>query len=295
MLLPRRLRFAPLLAILLSAPVLAHDTWFHHEPADAAGRRTLALGTGNQFPVQETAIGPGYLQQAACRPGDGATLPLTPLHHHDTALLLQLPPAAGRLSCWAQVQPFEIELAPDKVRLYLKEINASPEVHAAWAGLQARGVPWKERYAKHARIELPGPGGTPAVASGMAMDVLPLGDVAAWRSGDTVAFQVLRDGQPLAGLAVELRNERSALGLWQRTDAQGQVRLRLPLPGRWVLRGTELRSSAARPDTWESRFVTLAFELGAQNGSSSSSNARSTNHTAASTAISSEPPNSTQR
>jgi hypothetical protein len=34
-----------------------------------------------------------------------------------------------------------------------------------------------------------------------------------------------------------------------------------PLPGRWLLRGTELRLSQERPDTWDSRFVTLAFDV----------------------------------
>jgi hypothetical protein len=33
----------------------------------------------------------------------------------------------------------------------------------------------------------------------------------------------------------------------------------VPLAGRWILRGTDLRACAERPGTWDSRFVTLAF------------------------------------
>jgi Domain of unknown function (DUF4198) len=135
----------------------------------------------------------------------------------------------------------------------------------------------------------------------MAMDARPLGETTSWRVGDSVAFEVLRDGQPLPGLAVEFRHERAPLGVWRRTDAQGRVEMRLPLPGRWVLRGTELRAVRDSPGHWESRFVTLAFEVteretpDAQNGMNSSANARSTNHSAASSAITSEPPTSTAR
>ena len=42
---------------------------------------------------------------------------------------------------------------------------------------------------------------------------------------------------------------------------QGRVRIQAPLAGQWVLRGTDLRLSERVPDTWESRFVTLAFEI----------------------------------
>ena len=56
--------------------------------------------------------------------------------------------------------------------------------------------------------------------------------------------------------------QKNTLTVWLQTDAQGRVRAQAPSPGRWVLRGTDLRLSATRPDAWESRFVTLAFEVG---------------------------------
>jgi hypothetical protein len=34
-----------------------------------------------------------------------------------------------------------------------------------------------------------------------------------------------------------------------------------PLAGRWVLRGTDLAPAAGQPDAWESRFITLAFDV----------------------------------
>jgi hypothetical protein len=70
---------------------------------------------------------------------------------------------------------------------------------------------------------------------------------------------VLRDGRPLAGLAVELRSDLSPIGIWRSTDADGRVELTLPLAARWILRGTDVRP--ADGDRWDSRFVTLAFEV----------------------------------
>lgn len=295
-----RLRCLALL-LIASTPALAHDTWFQPEQADTAGRWTLQLGTGNHYPVLETPLAAEALQTAGCRQRDEAARPLVPLRALDNALRLRTPPAAGGLSCWAQSLPFEIELPPEKIAIYLKEINASPAVLAAWAEMQSRGLPWKERYAKHARIELPGSRAERRAAPGLALDAVPLGDPTGWRRGDSAGFQLLRDGQPLAGFAVELRHQRAPVGLWQRSDAQGRVQVRLPLAGRWVLRGTDLRASNERPGTWDSRFITLAFEVAdaavqpVQNTSSLSSNARSANHSEASTAMTAEPPTNTPR
>jgi hypothetical protein len=60
---------------------------------------------------------------------------------------------------------------------------------------------------------------------------------------------------------VELINERSPVGLWHRTDAEGRINAKLPLPGRWILRGVELKLAPSDPTRWESQFITYAFEV----------------------------------
>ncbi|HEX6721063.1 MAG TPA: DUF4198 domain-containing protein [Burkholderiaceae bacterium] len=280
----------------------AHDTWFAPLPAGRDGGVALALGTGNQFPVQESGIDIKHLVYSGCRHEPGsAPIALQRTADAPTALNLRVRAERGLpLTCWAQTAAFDVELADDKIALYFKEIQAPPEARDAWAQMRARGVKWKERYTKHARIELnPGPGA--AAPLNMALDVLLESPQRTPRRGEPMQFRVLRNGQPLADFAVELRGDRSALGIWRKTDAEGRVRLPAPLPGRWVLRGTDLRVSERDPDTWESRFVTLAFEIlddrpaAPQAGSSDRSNARSTNHTAATKAISTEPPTITVR
>ena len=249
----------------LAGVATAHDSWFEPLPTARRGEHWLALGTGNQFPLRETAISAEYLQQQGCRHGDGESTPLAALRTTANALILRAAShAADASSCWVQLTPFQIEIPPDKVALYLDEVRPAQPVLDAWAAMQARGLPWKERYTKHARIELHGAAAQGAVATsavGMGMDVLLSAARAPLQAGDSLNFQLLRDGQPLPDFAVELRHEGQPSGLWLRTDGRGRLHFKPAQAGRWLLRAIDLRLSVDTPDTWDSRFVTLAFSV----------------------------------
>jgi Domain of unknown function (DUF4198) len=295
--------FTQALALALAGaalPASAHDTWFAPQPA-AAGPVALALGTGNQFPLLESGIAAKYLVRSGCRSGDAAVA-LQPAGDAPNALLLHaLAEPEQALTCWAQSTPFEVALTPDKIALYFKDIRASAAVRDAWSKLNARGVNWHERYTKHARIEL-NPSAAAAATVDMAMDAVLESPPHTPRVGELLQFRVLRDGQPLPDFAVELRGDRSGFGVWRKTDTEGRVRITAPLAGRWVLRGTDLRVSNDDPDRWDSRFVTLAFDIAAadtnssgQNGNSLKSNTLSASQVPAMAAIANEPPAITVR
>jgi hypothetical protein len=256
----------------LALPAQAHDSWFAALPSPRLGEVRLALGTGNQFPKLETTVGAGALVGHGCRHGSGAVRPLIVTRDAAVALelrsrvLLQRGDAAGAISCWVQMPSFEVEVMADKIGLYLDEINASTALRETWAAMRARGLPWRERYAKHARIESfdarLAAGAAPAAAPvPMGMDIVLEGPLAPPRAGDTLAFTVLRDGQPLAGQPVELRNDRLGVGVWLRTDARGRASVRLPFAASYLLRGVDLRAVGEPPESWDSRFVTLAFTV----------------------------------
>jgi hypothetical protein len=253
-------RIAPLVwSCCLPLLAQAHDTWFEALPATAAAAGSeLALGTGNQFPAMESPLAASSLVHSGCITAAGERLPLQALRSTGQALRLWAPAQAR--SCWAQSEAFDVTIGPALVAVYFKEIQASATLRAAWAQLQQRGLPWRERYVKHARIELgeltDKPGTTP-----LAMDMQLLTPDAPVRAGSVINAVVLRDGQPLADQAIELRGDNSKVGFWRRSDAQGQVQFTVPLAGRWILRGTDVRPSPERPDTWDSRFITLAFDV----------------------------------
>lgn len=253
--LPSLLRCLWVTLAVAALPARAHDTWFAPEPGEPG---TLALGTGTRFPLQDSGIDRGLLVAQGCAVGPGSEQPMLPLDDAPAALRLR-PPAAAR-SCWVQLAPLEIEVRPALVPVYLDEIAASAALRQIWAGRQARGLPWTERYTKHARIELDD-GTAPAPPAGLGLEMRVASGGRPRRAGEPLQFEVLRDGRPLAGLPVELRHENVAQGLWRRTDAQGRVSLALPWPGRWLMRGVDLRVAADVPDAWDSRFATLAFDV----------------------------------
>jgi hypothetical protein len=257
---------ALVLCLTASATAQAHDTWFAVRGATLPGNAILALGTGNQFPVQESPIAAEHLQAHGCRQG-ARELALTAAASTKTALLLRAQPSGKQpVTCWAQLVPFEIHIEDDKVALYFDEINASPALRQTWATMQARGLKWTERYVKNARVEIAGSEATTAAAAPavpMGMDIVLESGLQPTRPGDTLAFRVLRDGGPLADFAIELRGEQPTQARWLRTDQSGRVVVQVPTPGAWVLRGTDLRLSTSDPTVWESRFVTLAFTVGA--------------------------------
>lgn len=239
---------------------LGHDTWFQPLPGTPSGQAVFALGTGNRFPSYEFPLGFESLVTSGCR-GEGVA-PGSLVHVEDRPATLVVRSATrmgADATCWAQLAPFEVEVPPDKIEVYLREIQAGPALRATWAAMKARGLAWHERYTKYSRIELGGVGLREPLP--MAMDVRLDSPRRPIRAGDELTFQVLRDGAPLADLPVELISHLSPLGIWRKTDAQGRVRIAPPLAGRWILRGVDLRVADHSANRWESRFVTLAFEV----------------------------------
>ena len=256
---------------LASSQGRSHDSWLSPS-RDAAppGQVVLELATGNRYPRQEYNQSAASVSQGACTDG-AVTTPLQPLTVQAQWLDLaaRVPQGGGgALSCWLELAQAEVEIAPRLVQVYFADIRTPAANRQAWAALQARGLPWRETYRKFARIELAQPGETPAAQlaaarrpAGLELEIVVLGHQPI-AVGQPLAFQVLRGGRPLPAFPVELVSERSPLGVWRETDGDGKLTHSLPFAGRWLLRGTDLHLSAQRPDTWESRFVTLAIEAG---------------------------------
>ena len=210
-------RLAAWLLAAVLLPAAAHDSWLAPGPGG-----DLAFTTGNRYPRGESSV-----------------------------------PVAARCiggSCWMETPTFEVALTPALVAVYFKDIRPDDAVRAAWAAQLERGGAWQERYAKFARIERGDAASSRPV--GAELEIVAEGD-GPLRAGQDARFRVLSKGQPVAGLSVELVSERSALGVWSRSDAEGRVQWRLPFGGAWLVRAVRLQPEGER---WRSRFATLAFE-----------------------------------
>ena len=274
----RLLSLATVLAVLCTSAV-AHDSWFAPLPRTDRGEAVLALGTGNQFPVMEVTMPLAQLARTGCQGEGQRAAPMRWVADRPVAVVLRSArpaPATAALTCWAQLHAIDIEIDDLKtVDIYLNEVQALPAVRERWAAMRARGVRWQETYTKVARVEMNAPeadaaqsaaqsaapsAALPELVAGAALD-LRLETPGPLRVGDTLRAQLLRDGQPLAGLPLELRSNLSPVGIWRQTDAEGRISVTVPLAARWLLRGVDLRPSESRADAWDSRFITLAFEV----------------------------------
>ena len=250
----------------LAGEASAHDTWLNPPDDSARGLLTMTLTTGERFPVQETSMRAENIVASGCLDGRGQLHEFRPRESAQSALVLRT--RAGNepvLACWVRTQVFEVQIEPPLVEVYLKEIQAPASVVQAWEAQRSQGVVWQEAYAKTARIELlrssKAQGGIAAtrVPTGRGLELLPVGDDPV-RAGSTLLVQVLLDGRPLAGQAVELVSERNPLGIWRRSDAQGRVQYPVPFTGRWLLRATYLLPPEGPERKWRSQFGTLAVQ-----------------------------------
>ncbi len=261
--------------VLTSLQVHAHDTWLSPVRPPATGQDTvLEISTGNRYPTQEFGATLESIAQSACVDSQGRSVALRPAQATEKWTQFRARPSAPAigLACWVEIRPFEIELPPHLIEVYLAEIRASTALRATWADLAARKLPWLESFRKFARIELaesrplsPEQRAQLRKPAGLALELVLLGTQPV-AVGEELEFQVLRDGQPLPGFQVELQTAQSPLGIWRETDAQGKLRHRLPFAGRWLLRGVDLRLSPRDATRWESRFVTLALDVQSAQG-----------------------------
>lgn len=258
-----------LLALLLTATgtgAAAHDTWLSPVDNQATQLRTLALHTGERYPLADSGHAADNVAHSGCVGSDGGEVALRPREAQPTALLLRARAAPQlALACWVEMRPRQAELDDAAAGTYLHDIRAPAALVARWQELRRRGVPWRETYIKQARLELPGDGGGPdrsalRVPLRRGLEIVPLGP-AAPRAGEALRLRVLRDGRPLQGLPVEFVSERSRFGVWRRSDARGQIEFTFPFAGRWLLRGTELEAPTPLAPQWRGRFATLLLQV----------------------------------
>ena len=95
----------------------------------------------------------------------------------------------------------------------------------------------------------------------MPLEIVPEKDPTTLRAGDEFPVRVLRNGAPLADFSLGIVREGRTNRAFKKTDVAGRAVFKLPRAGKWLLRGTELRSSNKPAIDWESDFTTLSFEV----------------------------------
>jgi hypothetical protein len=176
------------------------------------------------FPALDYAIRPERIAEAYARDAGGRT-EFKPGKRKLNSLSFErafLRP--GMVAAWVTLSPKTLELSDAKVEEYFAEINASPEVHRIWAGLQGH-TKWKETYTKCAktllRIGESGSDNSWEKPVGMPLEIVPLTDPSLLRSGQSATFQLLEIGRPLGNVSLGLL--MNGKRIFPSTDAGGRV------------------------------------------------------------------------
>ena len=257
---------AVLFAGCIAYPAAAHDTWLQpRRTAVLPGTiAQLDLTSGDKFAMFETAIKSDRVATSRVRL-NGKTLDIRAGSPEKKSLELRVPLSdPGIATLWLSLAPHSIELNRKQVQHYLDEIDAPALLTQAWYAGKAT-KPWREIYSKHTktfvRVGRPKADRSWGEPVGMALEIVPEKDPTMLRAGDEFPVRVLRNGAPLADFSLGIVREGPSNRSFKKTDSAGRAVFKLPRAGRWLLRGTELRSSQKPALDWESDFTTLVFEV----------------------------------
>jgi uncharacterized GH25 family protein len=263
-----RVLLAALVVGCMGSSAAAHDTWM--QP-----RRTAVLpGTivqvdltsSDKFAAFDTAIKPDRIGAARVRL-NGKTFDIPPGAPEKKSLELRVAlPDPGVAALWLSLAPQSIEMNRKQVQHYLDEIDAPPLLMQAWyAGKGAKSKPWREIYTKHAktfvRVGRPNADRSWSQPVGLALEIIPEKDPTTLRAGEEFPVRVFKNGAPLIDFSLGIMRDGRTNRAFNKTDAAGRAVFKLPRAGKWLLRGTELRSSNRPGIDWESDFTTLLFEV----------------------------------
>ncbi|MEM9493612.1 MAG: DUF4198 domain-containing protein, partial [Myxococcota bacterium] len=141
------------------------------------------------------------------------------------------------------------ELAAKKFEAYLREEGLSDVI----AERERRGETrrsGKESYARYNKALVRVDGGSAGYDRklGLPLEITPLADPFTRRPGQTLAFDVEFDGQPLSGITVELVSLTKLDQKYRATtDPRGRVQFQIPHRGAWMVTATHMRR--ADPDS----------------------------------------------
>ena len=263
------MRSAVLAILLLALPVFAdaHDTWIlpSRWSVPAGAPLVVDLTSAMNFPRPDSAAHPDRLVDRKVRLGGVvSSLAVSPGGTGAKALRLTATrQGAGLATLWITTRPRTLDLKPNEVEEYLREVGASETIGEQWRCSPDRS--WRETYVKVAKTFVR-VGGTSKDDSwgevvGASLELVPTSDPTRVTAGEELGFVVRVNGEPQGGVAVGAVGGTGATSTLTRSDASGAVRFRLDQSGPWLFRATVIRPAQGRPGEWESVFTTVTVSV----------------------------------
>jgi uncharacterized GH25 family protein len=254
------------LILFATLVVVAHDTWLtpRRFKVKQHSQVLFDLTSGMAFPALETSIKPDRVDAAGCRLNSKFSKLLKPVSGPKSLIFPARFEDEGIATCWIELKPRQLELNEQQVAEYFAEIDPSQAVRDAWKNMKSPRR-WRESYVKHAKtLVTVGDAGNDhswGEPIGMSFEIVPSKNPAKLRAGDELPLRVLRKGNPVAQLRVNMVLAGQKDGEFQTTDEDGRTSFRIKRPGKYLVRATELRPSTKPDLEWESDFTTLTIEI----------------------------------
>lgn len=256
----------------LCAEVKAHDSWLIADRSEAADGAMvwLAFVTGEIFPLGDAPTAPERLESLSDFYGD-RQIAITGARPEDKTLAVRTPiRGPGLHVVAAALKPKIIELEAETFDRYLREERAD-RAAALWVQKTPRPRTAVERYTKFAKtvIAVQPVADGPAeylVPVGHRLEIIPLSNPCAWKSGDSATFEVLLDGHTWPDISVSAGHEgkeEHGYEAMTRTDNDGRATIKLTRPGHWFVKAHLIRpSNELTRYEWESFWASLTFRVG---------------------------------
>jgi hypothetical protein len=237
----------------------AHDTYMLPPKFVSASPVLLPLTSVEKFPNIEYGPKKSRIAKTGVD-GPDASAKISVASESKTALNLQLKARKpGTYVAAVALSPHDIDLSPDQVAHYFKEIDAPPDLRAAYEAMPEPRR-WKETYTKYAKTVV-------CVDACATLDALarPLGHklefvaVAETLGDPRPKFRLLGGGAGLRGAAVGVFRRDGARTVLQ-TDERGDVALPAGLSGPVLLAAVVIAAPAKKGGRFTSDFATLTFD-----------------------------------
>ncbi|MGH8018427.1 MAG: DUF4198 domain-containing protein [Opitutaceae bacterium] len=178
-------------------------------------------------------------------------------------------PQEGSYMIAMSLEPAGAAMAPEVFNKYLAEQGLQNEPVARHGIINPNAI-ITERWRKYVKLLLQaGDERTANVTepAGLVVEFVPLTHPAETKAGETLEFQLLLRGQPLAGQPVVAGREKPAFGdapphVFLRSNAGGRVSVPIDDSGVWWLSFTHIARAHPRDEMmWNSHWATLTFEI----------------------------------
>jgi hypothetical protein len=257
--------------LAMVAEVQAHDCFLMAKPfRPVAGERPkIAIHIHDDFPGQHVAWNPNRILRFHHWFGGVLQLSESPKPSPDSSGVFVNTDQPGVHLIALDWAPRLIEIDGTRFTNYLKSEGLSHVIKAR-ADQQLQDQPGRERYSRYIKtLVFSGEGNDRAVRTvvGQTMEIVPLDNPYARVLGDSVRFQLLFRGQPLAGALVSAtfaghgaKNHHYAQS--GRTDRQGVFSVRMTHAGAWLVRTVHMLPRDDDMDAdWESWWASVTFEM----------------------------------